>query len=201
MRYTSDMKKIFILLGHPNKDTYNGALADAYERAALEAGHEVHRVNIGDISFDPILHKGYKEIQELEPDLKSVQEAIRWCDHLVIIHPVWWSSMPSLFKGLFDRIWLPAFAFRFIKAPDGKSTMGWNRLLKGKTSRVIVTLKNIPFVERFMFGDYTAELVHGILRFAGLKVRLTEIGNVEALSEEKRTKWLKKIASLGRRAK
>ena len=192
------MKKILVLLGHPNKDTLNGALADTYEAAAKSAGHEVRRVNIGDLSFDPILHKGYKVIQDLEPDLKQVQEDIRWADHVAIFYPLWWSSMPSLFKGLFDRIWLPAFAFRFIKGPDGKSTMGWNRLLKGKTARVVVTLKNHPFIERFMFGDYTAELVQAVLRFAGFRVRLTEIGNAEGLSDARTRKLSVLIARLAR---
>lgn len=192
-------KKILVLLGHPDSETFCGSLAGAYENAAKVAGHEVRRKDVGALSFDPLLHKGYKVIQELEPDLKALQEDFKWAEHVVIVYPLWWSSMPALFKGLFDRMWLPAFAFRFIKAPDGKSTMGWNRLLKGRTARVIVTLKNNPFVERFMFGDYTAELVHAILRFAGFKVRLTEIGNAEGMSAGARAGIAKKIASLGRK--
>jgi putative NADPH-quinone reductase len=193
------MKKILVLLGHPDKETFNGSLADAYEGAARLAGHEVRRKNIGDLHFDPMLHKGYKVIQELEPDLKELQEDFRWAEHVVIVYPLWWSSMPALMKGLFDRIWLPAFAFRFIKAPDGKSTMGWNKLLAGRTCRVIVTLKNFPLVERFMFGDYTAELVHAILRFAGFKVRLTEVGNAEGMSNGARASLVKKITALARK--
>lgn len=193
------MKKILVLLGHPNKETLGGSIADTYEAVAKHAGHEVRRKNVGDLKFDPLLHKGYKVIQELEPDLKELQEDFKWAEHIVIVYPLWWSSMPALFKGLFDRMWLPAFAFRFIKAPDGKSTMGWNRLLKGRTSRVIVTLKNFPLVERFMFGDYTAELVHAILRFAGIKVRLTEIGNAEGMSPRTQASLLKKISQLAQK--
>lgn len=191
------MKNVYILLGNPDKEgTLTAALADTYEAAAREAGHEVRRANVGDLQFDPILHKGYRVIQELEPDLLKVQEDMKWADHIVIVYPLWWSSMPSLFKGMFDRMWLPAFAFRFIKSPSGKSTVGWQRLLKGKTSRVIVTLKNNPLVERFLFGDYTAELVDAILRFAGIKVRLTEIGNVEGLSAARKEEWFAKMRAL-----
>ena len=128
--------KIYILMGNPNKDgTLGAALADTYEAAAKAAGHEVRRSNVGDLQFDPILHKGYRAIQELEPDLKQVQEDIKWADHFVLVYPLWWSSAPSLLKGLIDRMWLPGFAFRFIKGPDGKATVGWHRLLKGKTCR------------------------------------------------------------------
>src|SRR3990167_320914 len=76
-------KKIYILLGHPDKETLSGHFADIYEQEAKAAGHEVRRTNIGDLSFDPILHKGYKVIQELEPDLLKVQEDMRWAEHLV----------------------------------------------------------------------------------------------------------------------
>jgi|CXWL01.1.fsa_nt_gi putative NADPH-quinone reductase len=194
--------KIFIFLGHPNTDsTLGSSFADVYEREARKAGHEVKRMNIATLQFDPILHKGYKAIQELEPDLKLVQENIKWCDHFVLLYPLWWSSAPSLLKGMIDRMWLPAFAFRFIKGPDGKTTLGWQKLLKGKTARVIITLKNLPIIERFMFGDYGAELVDAVLRFSGFKVCLTEIGNAEALSKSQITSWMKRVSSFAKKAK
>lgn len=192
--------KIFILLGHPNiEPTLCSHFADIYEKCARSAGYEVKRINIAQLQFDPILHKGYKVIQELEPDLRLVQEYITWCDHFVIIYPLWWSSAPSLLKGMIDRMWLPGFAFRFIKTPDGKTTMGWNKLLKGKTARIIVTLKNIPLVERFMFGDYTAELRDAVCRFSGMETRLTEIGNAEALTKNQILSWEKRISVLARK--
>ncbi len=39
--------KIYLLLAHPDKASLNGVLADAYERAALEKGHEMRRQNLG----------------------------------------------------------------------------------------------------------------------------------------------------------
>lgn len=194
------MKKIYILMGNPNSEGTLGALlADTYQAAAVAAGHEVRRANVGDLSFDPILHKGYRAIQELEPDLVKVQEDIKWADHLVLVYPLWWSSAPSLLKGLVDRMWLPGFAFRFIKSKDGKSTWGWHRLLKGKTARVVVTLKNHPLVERFMFGDYTAEVASAVLGFSGMKVRLTEIGNAEVLTDTKKEAWMRRMQAFGRK--
>ena len=119
-------RRIFILLGHPDNDSLNFTLADQYQRGAESAGHEVRRMNISEMKFDPILHNGYRLIQELEPDLVSFQENMRWCDHFVVFYPSWWSTMPAILKGLFDRVWLPGFAFKF----TGDFT--WQKLLKGK---------------------------------------------------------------------
>ena len=140
------IKKVLVLVGHPDSNSFNTTLADAYAEGAREAGNEVKRVNLGDLNFDPILHKGYKEIQELEPDLKQIQEDIKWCQHFVIIYPSWWSTMPAILKGFFDRIWLPGFAFQF----NEKGTF-WKGLMKGKTARVFVTSDAHPFFTRLIF--------------------------------------------------
>lgn len=88
----------------------DGALADAYEETARQKGHEVRRQNLGDLRFDPILWHGYQKVQELEPDLLAAQASITWCDHWVIIYPIWWGSVPALLKGFFDRALYSGFA-------------------------------------------------------------------------------------------
>jgi len=188
-------KKIFILLGHSDKETLNGALADSYENGARESGYEVRRMNIGDLIFDPILHKGYKVIQELEPDLKQVQENIKWCNHLVIFYPIWHGGPPAILKGLFDRMFLPEFAFKF-KEPK---FLGWKKLLKGRTARVVATSGSFPLLARMMFGDYTNEIRKNLLGFAGIKVRMTKLGPAEDISDKQFKRFQKKIFKLGKR--
>ena len=188
-------KKILILLGNPDKETYSGVVADAYENAAREAGHEVRRVNIGDMQFDPILHKGYKVIQQLEPDLLSLQESWKWADHTVIVYPNWWNTMPAILKGLFDRMWIPGFAFNFDKA-----THKLIQRLKGKTARVIIVAgTHSPFATWWKFGDYMNEIQAGILEFSGIKTNMSAFGPSERVSDDVRAKWIKQVASLGKR--
>ncbi len=192
-------KKIFLLLGHPDANGMCGALADAYEAGAREAGHTVERMNIGEMQFDPILHKGYRAMQELEPDLKRFQELVTTSDHFVIVYPVWWVGMPAILKGLFDRAWLPGSAFRYIKTKTGKRTIFWHRLFRGKTSRTIMTSGTAPWLVRFLPGNVNAQLRWGILWFAGFSVRSTWFGPAENVPEEKKAHWMHKVHGLGRR--
>lgn len=188
-------KKILVLLGHSDADTFTGRVADSYEQAAREAGHEVERVNLGELDFDPILHKGYKEIQPLEPDLIALQEKINWADHVVIAYPNWWCTMPAILKGMFDRIWLPGFAFNF-----DKQTKELIQRLTGKTARIIIIAgTHSPFKTWWKFGDFTNEIQYGILEFAGLKSQVSAYGPCERVSDASREKWLTEVAALGRK--
>jgi len=190
-----EKKKIFILLGHPDTETFSGALATQYETSAKNAGHDVKRLNIGELHFDPILHMGYKQIQQLEPDLVTVQETIRWADHFVVVYPNWWCTMPAILKGMFDRMWLPGFAFNF-----DKQTKKLIKRLKGKTARVIIVSgTHSPLAMWFKFGDFTNEISRGILGFSGMEVSVSAFGPCEKCSDSDRSKWMKQIENLARR--
>jgi NAD(P)H dehydrogenase (quinone) len=194
--FSSKKKKIFIFLGQEDADTTCGRFADAYEKGARASGHDVRRKNIGDLRFDPLLHKGYKVIQEIEPDLKEVQADIKWAEHIVIFYPTWWSSMPAILKGFFDRAWIPGFAYHF------HPRMGWDKLLKGRTGRVVITMDSWPMVSRVMFGDSTNEIGKAILGFAGIHpVKIEKIGNLKHISEKKRQALIDKVFYLGKKGK
>ena len=201
MHFFSDpkQKKIIVLCGHPNKDaTFTSQLALLYETAAKAAGHEVKRFNVAEMTFDPILHQGYRAIQALEPDLIKLQEAIKWADHFVVLYPNWWCTMPALLKGMFDRMWLPGFCFNMRKTRQGTPALGWRKKMKGKTARVIVLSDTHPFFIWLLFGDYTNEIKRGILWFAGFKTKVSHYGPSDTAPEWKKNEWRKKVATLGR---
>ena len=188
-------KNIVLICGHPDKDSFSGLFTDRYHNAAVEEGHNVHRVNIGELNFDPILHKGYKEIQPLEPDLVELQEKIKWANHVVIVYPNWWCTMPAILKGLFDRFWLPGFAFNF-----NDETKRLEKHLKGKTGRVIILSGSYsPFKMWWRFGDYTNEIQYGIMEFAGISTAVSAYGPCDHVDDKTREKWMKEIDGLGKK--
>ena len=131
----NNSKKILIILGHPDLDSYNYALFNAYKKGALASGAEVRELIIRDLNFNPNLSFGYRKRTELEPDLIAAQDAILWANHLVWIYPVWWGSLPGILKGFIDRVFLPGFAFQ-----KREGSIWWDKLLKGKSARIISTL-------------------------------------------------------------
>jgi putative NADPH-quinone reductase len=186
--------RILILNGHPDAASFCFVLHAAYKRGAQAAGAEVREVVVRDLVFNPNLQYGYRQRTELEPDLLAAQEAIRWAEHLVVIHPVWWGSVPALFKGFLDRVFLPGFFFR--KHP-GKATT-WDRLLTGRSARIIYTL-DTPWYLWWLSGRPAYNALKWItLGYCGVRpIRGTALGIVRLSTPERRAKWLAKVEALG----
>jgi NAD(P)H dehydrogenase (quinone) len=189
------MKKILIINGHPNKDSFCFGIAEAYKKGALSAGADVKEIIIRDLSFNHNLSFGYQQITELEPDLLLAQEKIKWADHLVWVHPVWWGGLPAIAKGFIDRLFLPGFAFRY-----RENSVWWDRLLTGKTAHIITTLDQPSMYYWFVFGRPSVnQLKKSTLEFCGIKpVKVTYIQPIRNSTIEFRTKWLTKVEKFGK---
>ena len=98
------MKKILIINGHPDKESFCFALAQSYQKGVEAVGATCKTVHLIDLKFNPILTNGYRKVTELEPDLIQIQKDIQDANHLVFVYPNWWSTYPALLKGFFDRV-------------------------------------------------------------------------------------------------
>ncbi len=188
------MKKILIINGHPDKESFCFALAESYKKGADAAGADCKLVHLIDLKFNPILTFGYRKISELEPDLVKMQAEISAADHLVWVYPNWWSTFPALLKGFIDRVFVPGFAFKYHE----KSPF-WDKLLTGKTARLIVTM-DTPWWYYWLINrsaGYNAMRI-GILEFSGIKpVKISVFSPVKSSDEAKRNKWLSEAEQLG----
>lgn len=190
-------KNILVILGHPDTESYCGALAKAYVEGAKAADVEIRELKLGDLIFDPILWKGYNKIQELEPDLVRASELIQWSNHIVFVYPNWWGTMPALMKGFFDRVFLPGFAYKY----RDNSTF-WDKLLSGRTAHLIVTMDTPPWYYRWIYHrPGHNEMKRTILGFCGIKVvKITEIAIVRNSLPKMRDKWISMAKRLGSNA-
>ena len=188
-------KKILVILGQPQRRSYGGALAQAYADGARESGAEVKELYLGDLKFNACT-AGNPQAGELEPDLLHAQEAIKWAEHLVFVYPIWWGTIPALLKGFIERVFLPGFAVNF-----RKNSPLWDKLLTGRSARLIVTLNTPSWIYRWYFGRPGHNTMKKtILQFCGVDpVHITEVGPLKNSSEEKRQQWIERIRALGAR--
>jgi NAD(P)H dehydrogenase (quinone) len=188
------MKKILIINGHPDKESLCFALAESYKKGADTNGNQCQLVHLIDLTFNPILTHGYRLVSELEPDLLKMQEAILQADHLVFVYPNWWATLPALLKGFIDRVLLPGFAFKYHE----KDPL-WDKLLKGKTARLIVTMDSPKWYYWLINRNAGHNAMKiGVLEFCGIKpVKISAFAPVKSADELKRKKWLDEVETLG----
>ena len=188
------MKKILIINGHPNLESFNFGIAEAYKKGAINAGAEVKEIIIGELNFNPNLQFGYEKRIELEADLLESWEKIKWADHLVWVHPVWWGGVPAITKGFIDRVFLPGFVFQY-----RENSVWWDKLLKGKTAHIITTLDQPGLYYCLVFGKPSVnQLKKTVLEFCGVSpVKVTYIQPIRNSTLEFRDRWLEKVKKLG----
>lgn len=192
--------RIAIIQGHPDGAAghFCHALAAAYAAGALEAGHEVRRIEIAQLDF-PLLRSPQDWGHATPPDaLRQAQADLAWAEHLVILYPLWLGAMPALLKAFFEQVLRPGFA-----VDKGGSATSWVKRLRGRSARIVVTMGMPAFIYRWVFGAHSLKsLERNILRFVGIApLRETLIGSVESCGDARRRKWLDELQALGRKAR
>ncbi|MFD0798242.1 NAD(P)H-dependent oxidoreductase [Maribacter chungangensis] len=191
-------KRIVIIIGHPDKESFNFALAQAYKKGVGKSDSEFQEIIIRDLNFNPNLQYGYRKRTKLEPDLIKAQETLKWANHIVWFYPVWWGSVPAIMKGFLDRVLLPGFAFR-----KREGSVWWDKYFTGKTSRLICTMDQPSWYYRLINRSPSHSAMKKLtMNFIGVKsVKITSIGPLRLSKEEWRKKWLNKVEKLGEQNK
>lgn len=186
-------KRVLVLAANPKKDSFTNYLAETYTRSALK-GHEVQLLTVSDMDFNPDLSNGYSQEQPMEDSLKAFQESLEWCEHFVIFAPIWWGALPAKLKGLIDRTFLPGFAFQY---EENKSIP--QKLLQGKTARVVVTMDTPPWYYFLIQGaPAIKQLKIATLKFVGFNsVKSKMIGPIINSTKQSRSKWIHQVSTLG----
>jgi putative NADPH-quinone reductase len=188
-------KKICLVLCHPSDKSFNGALCRQYMEGADRSGHEVRLLDLYNLKFDPILRDPLSFAQEEEAAILEARQAIKWCDHMVLVFPVWWFSLPALLKGFLDRVLIPGWAYKF----DGP--MMWQKLLRGRSARIICTMDSAPIFAKFIGDPVSGSLKSGTLGFVGFEpVSISCYGPLKLSCSWMRSQWLSEVRALGENA-
>jgi len=189
-------KRILILQGHPDSTAphFCHALAEAYAAGAVAAGHELRQVDVAWLDFPLLRSKQDWEHGMLPASLLEAQQAIGWCEHVVIFFPLWLGEMPALLKGFLEQVARPGFAFN----SEGGNPLA-HKALSGRSARVVVTMGMPALVYRYFYRAHSLKsLERNILGFVGIApIKETLIGMIEGMDEAQRQKWLDKLRALG----
>lgn len=190
-------RKIFIWVAHPKATSLCAAMADAYEAGAREQGAEVRRMNLSEMQFDPYFTGYGPDAPALEPDLLAWQEAMKWADHVMVIHPYWWGAMPTLAKAVLDRALTPGFAYKY-----HARGVKWDKLLEGRTADGIITSDTPSWLDTWLYLKPGRRVLKTqVLGFCGFKPRkMRQFGSVKLASPEKITRWISEAGQMGRTA-
>ncbi len=186
--------KISVILAHPDKQSFNHAIATTTAKKLEKNGHRINFHDLYAEQFDPILPS--LEIPTdapLPPIIEKHCNEISSADGIIIIHPNWWGQPPAILKGWVDRIIRPQVAYKFLEGDKGEGIpVG---LLKAQAVVVFNTANTPSKRENEVFGD-PLELLwkNCIFDLCGAPTFYRKMFTVMVTSTyEERQEWLREI--------
>lgn len=120
-----------IVLAHPERQSFNGHLADTTGRVLGETGWQTTLSDLYAMDFDPregahhfatrknpdAFHAQTEQrhgadTNTLPADVAAEAERLLACDLLVVHFPLWWFGMPAILKGWMDRVFVYGKLYR-----------------------------------------------------------------------------------------
>lgn len=144
--------KASVILGHPNPNSFNHAIASTVREALIGMGWEVVMHDLYAEHFDPVMTASeLARDAELPSVIRAHCDEIRSADGLVVVHPNWWSQPPAIVRGWTDRVLRPGLAYQFV--PDGQGGAKPMGLLPVKAAVVFNTANTPQAKEEALYGD------------------------------------------------
>ena len=182
------MKKIFIVYGHYNDQSFNAAIKDTFIKTAEEKGHKIDCLDLYKENFNPVF-SGEKPGKEVLDHRKRIEES----NVIVLIAPIWNFRMPAIVEGWIDKVLAPPWAFRFKKIFGNYGYPIGN--LIGKKAIVFCTYGSPQFAIRTFFLNMpTKRLRRGVFNICGITdVVYKRFFAVPFVSQQRRENFLEVV--------
>jgi len=188
---------ILIILGHPDVNSFNHAIAETCQNRLIDKGHSVFFHDLYKERFNPLLET--TEIPKngkIDDIIKKHCDELVNCDGIIIVHPNWWGQPPAILKGWVDRVLRPGIAYGFEDGDDGEGVpIG---LLKAQTSLVFNTSNTSKEREMKIFKDPLETIWKNcIFDLCGVKQFDRKMFSIVITSDLKQRKiWLNEVAMM-----
>lgn len=188
------MMQVLVVLAHPDKNSFNHAIARTAVKALSDNKHEVIFHDLYDEGFDPVLwHEEIPRDSVLSTTLQQHCSELAAADGIIVVHPNWWGQPPAILTGWIDRVVRPGVGYEFLEGDNGEGVpVG---LLNAKCAAVFNTSNTPEERERSAFGD-PLQLIwkNCIFDLCGVKSFERKIYRVVVASTpEQRQTWLQDV--------
>ena len=181
---------VTIILAHPWHGSFNKAILDAIV-AKYNSENKAYRViDLNKDKFDPVMTEEdlatYNKGESSDPLVHRYQSIIKNTDEIVFIFPNWWSMMPAILHGFFDKVLLKGFAY--------SEENGWTPLLDIQKTTVITT----SAAPTATFSDFVEDVfIAKMLNGVGFKnAKWYNCEKILSGGEKHRAEFLRMIAEI-----
>ena len=187
--------KISLILAHPDKNSFNSAIAQCCRETLVANGHTVYFHDLYAEKFDALLpaHE-IPRTAELPHELEMHCDEISSADGIIVVHPNWWGQPPAILKGWIDRVFRPGIAYEFVEEDSGEGVpVG---LLRAKSALVFNTSNTETNREIEVFKDPLETIWKNcIFNLCGVHDFYRRMFNIIVTSsEEQRIFWLSEVS-------
>jgi len=115
------MSNVSIILAHPDKNSFNHAIATAVLDTLAANGNGINFHDLYEEGFDPMLHHPeFPKDASIPIEIQRHCEEISSADGIIIIHQNWWGQPPAVLKGWIDRVIRSGVAYEFLEGDSGE---------------------------------------------------------------------------------
>lgn len=190
--------KALVVVAHPCADSYTHACADAARAGLARAGHEVDVIDLYADGFRAEMSLAERlaydtDAPVLDPMVDDHTRRVMGADMIVCVYPTWWSGLPAILKGWFERVMVPGVGFTFDER-TGKVRPGLTHV-----RRIVgISTYGSPRAYVKLMNDNGRRIVTRALRMScGWRTRTTWLAlyAIDTATDEDRRRHLARIES------
>ena len=186
---------ISLILAHPDKDSFNHAIANTALNHLQLKGHDVTFHDLYDEGFDPVLHAYEIPTDAPIPEtIEPICKEIATAKGIIIVHPNWWGQPPAILKGWIDKIIRPDVAYKFLEDDNGSEGIPVGLL--NATAAVVFNTSNTPEEREIDAFDDPLETIwkNCIFGLCGVNVFYRRMFRIVVTSTpQQRKEWLENV--------
>lgn len=107
-----------VVIAHPCDDSFCHAAANRAVAGLRAGGHDVDIIDLYADAFRAAMSVEERIAYEtdqpiLDPQVGTYVTLLKRAEILVFVYPTWWSGLPAILKGWFERVMVPGVGFAF----------------------------------------------------------------------------------------